>query len=160
MIWTVWPNLRILSVSVLAKESEHLLDRFWLEKKTSSRKLEDIERSSFRVFITFFVSLECTTGLNKWVLWEFIECIIMSWYNKYLSYWYLSKIRIKEISSWYLHDVCIILTLFWCLKFEKLRSKRHWIDGYKISIWKIILSGHVSKKIYIVRSCPITTWYD
>jgi hypothetical protein len=36
------------------------------------------------------------------------------------------------MSSKYLLD--IILTLLWRLKVEKLRSKRHWIDGYKISI--------------------------
>jgi hypothetical protein len=40
----------------------------------------------------------------------------------------------------YLFDIYIYLTLFWYLEVEKLTSKRHWIEVYKISIWKV-LSG-------------------
>jgi hypothetical protein len=41
-----------------------------------------------------------------------------------------------------------------CLNVEKLRSKRLWIDGYKISIWKICLVGKSSEFVIYV-----TNWY-
>jgi hypothetical protein len=37
------------------------------------------------------------------------------------------------MSIWYLFDVYIYLTSVWCLEVEKLRSKGHQIDNYRVA---------------------------
>jgi hypothetical protein len=48
---------------------------------------------------------------------------------------------------WYLFEVYIYLTLFWCLEVEKLMSKRHQIDYYNISIWKVLSGREIEEKL-------------
>jgi hypothetical protein len=46
------------------------------------------------------VNQQTTAWLDKQVLQVLLEFVLMSWNNR--SYWYLSKIRYQEDSSWYL----------------------------------------------------------
>jgi hypothetical protein len=72
---------------------------------------------------SLFLQVIQTTPLDKQVIFRNIGSILVSWYNKEMSSWYLAKLR-------YQVDVCLIsiwglyfLTLFWYLQVEKLRSK-------------------------------------
>jgi hypothetical protein len=76
-----------------------------------------------------------TSRINSMYLYALIQQIFVLWISS-------QDKKIKKMSNWYILDVYTILTLLLCLKAAKLRSKRHWIDGYKISIW-LILCGRV-----------------
>jgi hypothetical protein len=74
------------------------------------------------------------TRLDKQVLQEIVECILFIVLIQQIVV--LLIFSQDKLSRRWLVDIFLMSVLFWC----KLSSKRHWIDGSKISFW-IILSG-------------------
>jgi hypothetical protein len=84
---------------------------------------------NFRLNLNLIFQAFWITRLDNQVLQELIECIFMSCYKQ--------QIVLLLISS---QDKILRRCLVDISLMSKLRSKKYWLDGYKISNW-IILSG-------------------
>jgi predicted neutral ceramidase superfamily lipid hydrolase len=94
------------------------------------------------VFITVWLLLcllrpMCVSRLDKQVLLHNIRKYLSVLIQQIVVWLISSQTVIKVYVYLNLFDVYIYMTLFWCIEVEKLRSKRHWIDVYKISFWKV-----------------------